>query len=276
MNEISLSALGVAYLRQMEEATSRDTLAKYFTNDKGRRVAEGWLNDYPQVARQIALRGRYIEDTVARYIDEKGIVQAVNVAAGLNTFPYRHSHAPKLRCYAEMDQPQMLDYKKRVVSALVTRRIIEKPDLKILYIPVNLSDGRIGDPLDEAGWDWGRPTVFIVEGISYYLPIAILTKMFGDIKDKSRAGSAIIMDYFPARVQTTKVFKKVMGDIARDGEPCCTCPTPEEIRSLFRDFEIISDRDLPDIEGDYCADAYTIDFDAIVVAERNINLHLEV
>lgn len=264
---ISPSALGVAYLRQLEENLSKDTLAHYFTNDDARRVAEGWLKDYPQVARQVAIRGRYIEDIMVRYVADRGLPQVVNVAAGLNTFPYRHSDTPKLKHYAELDQPQMLDYKKKVVSNLVTQGIIKTPATKISHVPINLMDGGIGDSLDQAGWNWDLPTVFIIEGVSYYLPLHISTQIIDDIKKRSLGGCIIIMDYFPARVQTTKVFKKVMGDIEKNGEPCHTCPTPEDIQSLFKDFVIVSDRNLPDIERDYCAGTYTIDFDAIIVVE---------
>ena len=78
------------------------------------------------------------------------------------------------------------------------------------------------------------------------------------------------MDYFPVRVRETKIFKRVMGDIAKNGEPYYTCPTPDDIKSLFKDFRIISDRDLPDIEKDYCANTCIIDFAAIIVPEKSL------
>lgn len=266
--QISPSALGVAYLRQVEESISKDSLAKYFTNDDARRTAEGWLKDYPQVARQVALRGRYIEDIASHYIEDRGFLQVVNVAAGLNTFPYRYSHASKLRRYAELDQPQMLDFKKQTISDLMDQGVIKKPAFELLCVPTNLFDEKISASLNHVGWNWNLPTIFIVEGISYYLPANILTSLITDIQNYSQSGSAIIMDYFPDRVQTTPVFKKVMGDIAKDGEPCHTCPASGEIQSLFKDFKIISDRDITDIERDYCTDIFTIDFDAIIVVEH--------
>lgn len=267
---ISPSALGVAYLRQLEETLSKDVLAKHFTNDGARRVAEGWLKDYPQVARQVAIRSRYIEDVASHHIEDRGFLQIVNVAAGLNTFPYRYEHASKLKRYAELDQSPILDFKRQAISDLVAQGIIKKPAFDIAYVPTNLCDGKISSSLNPTGWDWSLPTIFIIEGISYYLPLRTLAQVIDDIKTKSRGGSVVIMDYFPARVQTTPVFKKVMGGIAKNGEPCHTCPTPEDIQSLFKGYKIISDRALPDIEKDYCADTTILDFDAIVVAEKNL------
>lgn len=266
--EISPSAQGVAYLRSLDEGLSGDTLAKHFVGDEGRRVAEGWLEIFPQVARQIALRGRYIDDTASSYI-EKGVRQMVNIAAGLGSFPYRHKAARKLLRYAEIDVQPMLDFKRGEIASLVARRIIVEPPVAVAYIAVDLAKDDLDDTFERmAGWDLSAPAIFIMEGISYYLPMGTLERVVGAIRRHSAKGSIVVMDYIPARLKDAEIVRHVMGSIADAGEPYYTCPAPDELGRLFDGFTMISDRSLQEIEKDYCADCNTVEFDAIVVAKK--------
>lgn len=81
-------------------------------------------------------------------------------------------------------------------------------------------------------------------------------------------GSVLIMDYFIAGVEKTEVFERVMGNVGKAGEPWHTCLDSGGLEKLFAGWRIASDRTLPDIEKDYCPDCKTIEFDAIVVAEK--------
>lgn len=268
MKGISLSAQGVAYLRFLEVKLSLDSLAQYLIDDDARATAEHWLSVYPEVARQVALRGRYIEDAASRAIESGETRQVINIAAGLNTFPYRHRTASQLIRYAELDSKAMVRAKQLLIRQLVARKLAEPLPKQILYIPVDLSADNIDATFGNMNWDWHAPTFFIFEGISYYLPMHTLKAALAALSRNSAKGSIVAMDYFPARVESTKVFQQVMGSIAKGGEPCLTCPKPEEIDSLFEGFSIMSDRNLTDIEKDYCSDHFTIDFDAIVVARK--------
>lgn len=268
VKEISKSAQGVAYLRTIEETLSGDTLACHLVDDEARGIAEQWLQAYPEVARQVSLRGRYIEDIASRSIEQGGTRQAINIAAGLNTFPYRHPAASRLIRYAELDSEPMIQTKRRLFEPLVKRGIARLLPNQLLYVPINLAAEDLEATFNRMDWNWHEPTFFIFEGISYYLPLNILKRTLATLSRRSAKGSIVAMDYFPARVESTEVFRRVMGSIAQGGEPCLTCPKPEEIKSLFQEFEILSDRDLPDIEKEYCSDCFTIDFDAIVIAKK--------
>ena len=170
MKPVSPSAKGVAYLRYLEETVSGDTLAKYFTDEEGEKVAEQWLKWCSYVGRTVAIRGRYIEDVAARYIQENNITQMMNIAAGLNTFPYRHKTAAQLKRYAELDLPAMLEFKKAKIVDLKLKRLISTPSPLVEYFPIDLSSDRFAAELKKIPWSREKPSIYVFEGMSYYLP----------------------------------------------------------------------------------------------------------
>ncbi|MBU4484181.1 class I SAM-dependent methyltransferase, partial [bacterium] len=212
MKKTSPSAQGVAYLRSLEEDLSGDTLAKYFVAEDGVALANEWLKLYPGVGREICIRNRYIEDKISEYINDRGINQVMNIAAGLNTFPYRHPDSFGLQRYAELDLPKMIDFKKEFISRLVDDGVIEKLHPSVQYVPIDLLSDEL--EFNVEGWDWNRPTMFILEGISYYVPFDKLKNIINKLSQLSSKGSVIVMDYFLKNASKKKVFDKIMSTIS--------------------------------------------------------------
>lgn len=269
MKNLSPSAQAVCYLRAIEEEVSRDSLAKYFVEEDGRRLAQVLLSIYPGVDRQIAIRSRYFEDKILEFAKKDGIKQIVNIAAGMNTTPHRHSVAPEIEAYAELDLPEMINYKKARIGDLIEKGVIYPVDIDIQYIPVDLLVDDLYWKLKEMKWDWMRPNIFILEGISYYLPLDVLTNVLKGINKISANRSVVIMDYFNYEAAGKDVFEKAMNAIAEvGGELTFTYLSRMEKEKLFKDFKTVSDRLTQDIEKEYCPDSRVLDVVSIITIQK--------
>jgi len=267
MNQVSPSAKGVAYLRHLELEVSRDTLAEYFCDDEGRKMAKKWLGMVGYVGRAVAIRGRYIEDRVADYIEKKGIKQVLNIPAGLNTFPYRHESASRLDRYAELDLPDMINFKKGKIEQLRNEEKVNNQQIEVDYIPIDLSLDSFAEDFENIDWDWNQPSIYIFEGMSYYLPLDKLAQIISIFSKTMAKGSVFIMDYLPDYVKND-LDPLMQTIIDAGGEACLTYLSEPEVANLLRNFNIISDRLESDLEKEYYRDHICRPIGSIVIAER--------
>jgi len=269
MNPVSPTAKGVAYLRAIEEEVSRDTLAKHFTDEEGKRLIKKWLSIAPYTARVVAIRGRYIEDLIVEEMKSKGITQALNIAAGLNTFPYRHLGAQNLSHYAELDLAPMLEYKQQQVEAFISKGLIAKPTFDIQYIPTDLASESFLEDFKKIEWNWEKPSIYIFEGISYYIPMERLKEIIDTFAETMTKGSILIMDYFPDISKKNEDLVTIMDDMPKDGgETCVTYLSKSEINNLLEHFNIISDRLENDLEKTYYGECTSKPLRSILIAEK--------
>jgi methyltransferase (TIGR00027 family) len=271
MKPISPSAKGVAYLRHLEVAVSLDSLARYFTDEEGERFAKQWLSWCPYVGRTVAIRGRFTDDVAALYID-RGISQMMNVAAGLNTFPYRHPVASKLSRYVELDLPSMIDFKRERMAELGQMELLEKDAPAVEYCPVDLGSEKFEAELAYIDWDSSRPSICVLEGISYYFPKDKLQRIIDSLTGILAEGSVLIMDYFPDFVRSNGELTKIMnGIVSAGGETCLTYLSPKDAASMLGRFDIVLDRLESDLEPDYYSDRITKQIGSIITAEIKRN-----
>ncbi len=268
MKKISISAKAVAYLRFLEENVSKDTLAKYFYDEDGKKLALDWIKWYKGVSRTVAIRGRYIEDTVERYIKNNQIKQMVNIASGFNTFPYRHNAANRLLRYAELDLPLMIRFKKKKIEDL-RKKLVIKNSLKVFYVPIDVSSANFSNKFKTIKWNWKEPSIYVIEGLSYYLSFNILENLITTISSIACKGSVLIMDYSPISIINNKIITKIISSSVKiGGEKGSTFLTCNDIDKLMKGFKIISDRGQHELEKKYYNDSITIKIGSIIVAEK--------
>src|SRR5256885_7407950 len=131
---ISDTARWVATYRAIEterpDAWFRDPLAKRLAGERGERLAEGMAftnrNSWSFVARTVVI-DRFIADKV-----RQGADMVVNLAAGLDTRPYRMALPSSLQ-WIEVDLPELLAYK---IDALAD----DKPVCSLERVPLDLAN----------------------------------------------------------------------------------------------------------------------------------------
>ena len=132
------------------------------------------------------LRARFGDDELRRAC-EAGAGQVVVLAAGLDTRAFRLDWPDGVRLF-EIDQPSMLEFKDVVLreQGAIARcaRTAVGVDLRGDWAPV----------LVEAGFDAGRPSVWLAEGLLQYLSAGAERALFERIHDLSAPGSHLVVE----------------------------------------------------------------------------------
>ncbi|GAY13593.1 class I SAM-dependent methyltransferase [Mycobacterium sp. shizuoka-1] len=175
-----------------------DTLVKAVGVEALVRVATGEAtveDDDPMLNRrsmieQIAVRTRFFDDLFTNAARD-GVRQAVILASGLDTRAYRMSW-PAGTTVFELDQPQVIEFKSRVladegVSPTAERRAIGI-DLRDDW-PTALRDN---------GFDANQPTAWIAEGLLIYLPPEAQDRLLDDVTALSAPGSRLGTEFMVA------------------------------------------------------------------------------
>ncbi len=164
LRNIADTALWVAIYRALEterpDALFRDPYARRLAGERGAKISEALpaAQDYNWAW---TMRTYLFDRILLRQI-EQGIEVVLNLAAGLDTRPYRMNLPAGLE-WIEVDLPQLFDYKEQVLGDAVASCSVER-------IRLDLSDpsrrremfGRVGGR--------GKRVLVISEGFLIYLP----------------------------------------------------------------------------------------------------------
>ncbi|MBO0678899.1 SAM-dependent methyltransferase [Mycolicibacterium sp. S2-37] len=140
---------------------------------------------------QITVRTRYF-DGFFLAAASAGIRQAVILASGLDTRAYRLPW-PATTVVYEIDQPQVIDFKTRVIDELGTAPAAERRTVRI-----DLRDDWSA-ALRASGFDAGAPTAWIAEGLLIYLPPEAQDRLLDDITALSASGSRLATEHMDTR-----------------------------------------------------------------------------
>lgn len=126
----------------------------------------------------------YFADAVAG-----GIRQVVILAAGLDSRAYRLGWPAGTVVY-EIDLPKVLEYKSETLAGHGAA-----PTADRRAVPVDLRHDW-PQALRDAGFDAGRPTAWLAEGLLPFLPAAAQEALFASIDALSAAGSRVAVENF--------------------------------------------------------------------------------
>ena len=155
----------------------------------GGEVGTGWMPDV------FAVRAKFFDDFFAA-AGVKGIRQAVIVAAGLDSRSYRLSWPVQTTIY-EVDQPEVVEFKKRTLAALGVAPTAELREVGI--------DLRCDWPaaLRQCGFDSNTATAWIAEGLLIgYLPGEAQERLLDDVTALSAPGSELAVDHLPSGAES--------------------------------------------------------------------------
>lgn len=140
----------------------------------------------------LATQSRFLDHFLARVV-RAGIRQAVILASGLDTRPYRLWWPPRTTVY-EIDEPDVVDFKAGVLRGLGAQLTVSR-----CAIGVHL-DQDWPAALHRVGFDAAQPTVWIAEGlfVGYLAPDA-QNQFLQTVSSLSAAGSRLGADHMPGR-----------------------------------------------------------------------------
>jgi methyltransferase (TIGR00027 family) len=136
----------------------------------------------------LTVRTRFIDQFLADAA-AAGIRQTVILASGLDARGYRLSWPPDMTVF-EIDQPQVIEFKTATLAALGA-----EPTVDLRALPIDLRDDWPA-ALAQAGFDSGRPTAWIAEGLLAFLPPDAQDRLLDNITALSAAGSRLVAEIF--------------------------------------------------------------------------------
>lgn len=148
-------------------------------------------DDVQRMVHGMAIRTRYFDDFLRETSHITDIRQTVILASGLDARGYRLPW-PAGTVVFEVDQPGVIDFK---VSAL--QRLGARPTAEVRNVGVDLREDWPA-ALAAQGFDPGRPTAWIAEGLLIYLPPDAQDRLFDHITALSPAGSRLATEFMPA------------------------------------------------------------------------------
>lgn len=131
-----------------------------------------------------------IFDTFFEQALEQGFEQMVFLGAGYDTRPYRFAALLDSVAIFELDIPLTQEHKQRCLA----KADVDIPG-QINFVSINFNTESIKDALLSAGFDPGKKTFFIWEGVTYYLGATAVDATLEFVRCNSLAGSAIAFDY---------------------------------------------------------------------------------
>jgi methyltransferase (TIGR00027 family) len=179
VSNISDTARWVAAYRAWEsarpDALFRDPFAERLAGERGTAIAKLM----PRQARSgwpIIVRTKLIDELVLSSLAE-GCDCVVNLAAGLDTRPYRMALPPEL-CWIEADFPAMIEEKERLMADAL-------PVCRLTRRGVDLSDSAARAVLFEELADTTRSALVITEGLLVYMNENVVRALAQDLSGRS-------------------------------------------------------------------------------------------
>jgi methyltransferase (TIGR00027 family) len=175
----------------------QDPLAKHFLGLKNRIMAGIRPQPLLKGFMQLAAPGSYCFTIVrTRHFDEillseirSGIEQVVLLGAGYDSRAFRFQHELQGVKVFEIDHPGTQARKKSILAT-----IGREPPANVTYISVDFNRQSFQAALAKHGFAREKKTLFLWEGVSYYLPQPVVEGVLGFVSTCA-AGSSIVFDY---------------------------------------------------------------------------------
>ena len=194
INPIAPTSRWMAAARAREsERTDRlfdDPLAAALAGPEG----FAWLERMEAAARSDSpglypvIRTRFFDDFLLDACRRLGVRQVILAAAGLDTRAFRLDWPPETRLY-EIDLPEVLDSKEEVIEAAGAKASCERRTIR-----VDLSQETWPEALLDTGYQPERPSVWLIEGLLFYLPRAAVHGLLEKVRALTATGSLLGLD----------------------------------------------------------------------------------
>jgi methyltransferase (TIGR00027 family) len=195
----------------------------------------GWFKEWscPGLRGGILARTRFIDERVMAALAE-GVEQLVILGAGYDSRGYRLIEPCHGTAVYEVDHPATQQAKVSKV-----REVLGAPPAHVSFVPIDFCRDNMAQRLAEAGYRRDKKTLFIWEGVIYYLPASAVEASLAFVAQNSGSGSSIVFDYFPRAVIDGSFPGKEARSLARFveklGEPFIFGIDDDEIEQFLRD-----------------------------------------
>ena len=161
---------------------------------KRNELLESWEKAAPGVCGSVLVRTRFIDDCLLSCLT-KGIKQLVILGAGYDTRPYRFKKLLDGITVFEVDYPSTQEIKRSRLS-----RSLRSHFCPVEFVPIDFQRQNVAQVLAEHGYDPSLKTLFIWEGVTYYLTSQAVYAMLHFMAKHSGVNSTVVFDFFTPAV----------------------------------------------------------------------------
>ncbi|MFG2843044.1 class I SAM-dependent methyltransferase [Kitasatospora sp. NPDC048296] len=215
MEAVSKTAQWTAAARALEserpDAVFVDPYARTVAADTGFTLLERYAG--AGTVEYLAIRTGYLDRAVAEAVAGQGIRQVVFVATGMDTRPFR------LDCWAEgtkvyeLDRPALLLAKDELLGGV-------EPPAGLTRHPVAVDlAGKWTELLLLAGFRPNQPTLWVIEGLMFFLAEEDVRRLLGTVRKLSADGSVLLGDFASRVSLINPMARPFLSALAEDGAP---------------------------------------------------------
>jgi methyltransferase (TIGR00027 family) len=216
--QASITSEGIAIARVLEsekpagERICYDPLARKFISPffylLGKFFSGYGERTSPGVIGFLVARYRYIDDYLQECLNA-GIHQLVILGAGLDSRAYRFTRLKDHVKVFEVDHPATQQVKLNKL-----RKIFGQIPQNVTYVPVDFNSETL-QKLFDFGYSSKLKTLFIWEGVVYYLTPEAVDQTLRFIAENSTSGSSIIFDYVYLSALTSPLRRREIDRMQR-------------------------------------------------------------
>jgi methyltransferase (TIGR00027 family) len=225
MRNISDTARWVAVYRAMEterpDAIFQDPFARKLAGERGDEIVKS-IPRGTQGAWAMIVRTHSFDELIQREIRERSIDTVLNLAAGLDSRPYRLPLTASLR-WIDVDLPEMTAYKEEALKG-------ETPRCRLERVVIDLTDSGARQKFFAEVNDASQRVLVITEGLLVYLKREQVIALANDLHAQPRFGSWLIDLAGPGVLEWIK--KKWAKSLEAANAPMHFAP--EESTEFFR------------------------------------------
>lgn len=159
----------------------------------------------------VIVRTRFFDDVLLYACRGAGVRQVVLVAAGMDARAFRLDWPSGTRLY-ELDRPEVLHAKGEVLA-----RVGAKPACERRTIGVDLSHSSWSEALSEAGYRAREPSVWLMEGLLFYLGETAVRDLLGISGTLAGRGSLLGLDLVNRYLLNSPATRPLLEAFARRG-----------------------------------------------------------
>lgn len=215
----------------------------------------------------LTIRAR-LSDEIAVEMATNGLEQIALLGAGFDTISLRIKSALRNVTIFEVDHPATQAVKRKVMG------LIGAPE-NLRFVAVDFERDDFVEKLRQAGFAFGRHSLVVWMGVTYYLTAQAMTRALSQIHTLGGAGMRFIFDYMLKEVvdgasQNREALRKARI-AAKLGEPWLFGLDPATVGDYLAafNFKLLKDYDSKELHAKYCPERATpMNYIRIVVCDR--------
>jgi methyltransferase (TIGR00027 family) len=158
-----------------------------------------------------AIRTRFLDDLVISTIAGSPIDQVVVAPGGMDARAYRLPWPRRIRFF-DVDRPAVLAAKREILGAA-------DPPVDVRPVSVDMRGTEWTSDLARAGYDPLKPSLWLLEGLLYYIPEPDVHRILDAVRDSTAPGSVIAADVVNTAALTLPSMRGLLDVFAGWGCP---------------------------------------------------------